>query len=161
MFEDDPYVELRFSGEPLPTMLSLDPERVVYASSFSKTVCPGIRVGYLVGPPELIAEIAHSSRAIDLNQKRQDYERAGVLEYVVLCIEEKVIHWFDFPFKKMIPTGRDGVLRSRVFPGLWLHGQRLLERDSPGVLRILKKGLASRAHAAFVRRLEKARRGNE
>ncbi|HSZ15139.1 MAG TPA: PLP-dependent aminotransferase family protein [Solirubrobacteraceae bacterium] len=57
VFEDDPYVELRFSGETLPTMLSMDPERVVYASSFSKTVCPGIRVGYLVGPPELIAAI--------------------------------------------------------------------------------------------------------
>jgi 2-aminoadipate transaminase len=57
VFEDDPYVELRFSGETLPTMLSLDPERVVYASSFSKTVCPGIRVGYLVGPVELIAQI--------------------------------------------------------------------------------------------------------
>ena len=39
-------------------MLSMDPERVVYASSFSKTVCPGIRVGYLVGPPDLIAAIA-------------------------------------------------------------------------------------------------------
>ncbi len=58
VFEDDPYVELRFSGETLPTMLSMDPERVVYASSFSKTVCPGIRVGYLVGPPDLIAAIA-------------------------------------------------------------------------------------------------------
>jgi 2-aminoadipate transaminase len=58
VFEDDPYVELRFSGEKLPTMLSMDPERVVYASSFSKTVCPGIRVGYLVGPTDLIAKIA-------------------------------------------------------------------------------------------------------
>jgi 2-aminoadipate transaminase len=58
VFEDDPYVRLRFSGETLPTMLSMDPERVVYASSFSKTVCPGIRVGYLVGPLELIAGIA-------------------------------------------------------------------------------------------------------
>jgi 2-aminoadipate transaminase len=58
VFEDDPYVELRFSGEKLPTMLSLDPDRVVYASSFSKTVCPGIRVGYLVGAPETIAAIA-------------------------------------------------------------------------------------------------------
>jgi 2-aminoadipate transaminase len=57
IFEDDPYVELRFSGETLPTMLSMDPERVVYASSFSKTVCPGIRVGYLVGPPDLIGAI--------------------------------------------------------------------------------------------------------
>ena len=58
IFEDDPYVDLRFSSEKLPTMLSLDSERVVYASSFSKTVCPGIRVGYLVGPTELIAQIA-------------------------------------------------------------------------------------------------------
>lgn len=58
VFEDDPYVELRFSGEKLPTMLSMDPDRVVYASSFSKTVCPGIRVGYLVGPTDLIAKIA-------------------------------------------------------------------------------------------------------
>ena len=58
VFEDDPYVELRFEGEPLQTMLSMDPERVVYASSFSKTVCPGIRVGYLVGPKDLIAGVA-------------------------------------------------------------------------------------------------------
>ena len=57
IFEDDPYVALRFEGEPLPTMLSMDGDTVVYASSFSKTVCPGIRVGYLVGPAELIARI--------------------------------------------------------------------------------------------------------
>lgn len=58
IFEDDPYIEIRFAGDPLPTMLSLDDgERIVYASSFSKTVCPGIRVGYLVGPKERIAEI--------------------------------------------------------------------------------------------------------
>ena len=59
IFEDDPYIELRFEGERLPTMLSLDDsERVVYASSFSKTVCPGIRVGYLAGPAATIAAIA-------------------------------------------------------------------------------------------------------
>jgi DNA-binding transcriptional MocR family regulator len=58
VFEDDPYVELRFEGETLPTMLSLDDsDHVVYASSFSKTVCPGIRVGYLAGPQALIADI--------------------------------------------------------------------------------------------------------
>ncbi len=59
IFEDDPYVSIRFSGDPLPTMLSLDrDDAVVYASSFSKTVCPGIRVGYLVGPAETIGAIA-------------------------------------------------------------------------------------------------------
>jgi 2-aminoadipate transaminase len=58
IFEDDPYVALRFEGESLPTMLSMGADAVVYASSFSKTVCPGIRVGYLVGPEELIARIA-------------------------------------------------------------------------------------------------------
>jgi DNA-binding transcriptional MocR family regulator len=65
IFEDDPYVDIRFRGEPLPSMLSLD-ERgvVVHASSFTKTVCPGVRVGYLVGPAPLIAEIA--ARATNL-----------------------------------------------------------------------------------------------
>jgi 2-aminoadipate transaminase len=58
IFEDDPYRSLRFAGEAAPTMLSMDEhDRVVYASSFSKTVCPGVRVGYLVGPAELIADI--------------------------------------------------------------------------------------------------------
>jgi DNA-binding transcriptional MocR family regulator len=58
VLEDDPYADLRFSGEPQPTMLSLEADHVVYASSFTKTVCPGVRVGYLVGPQELIAQIA-------------------------------------------------------------------------------------------------------
>jgi DNA-binding transcriptional MocR family regulator len=58
IFEDDPYIDIRFTGESLPTMLSRDTTgSVVYASSFSKTVCPGIRVGYLVGPAERISEI--------------------------------------------------------------------------------------------------------
>jgi DNA-binding transcriptional MocR family regulator len=57
VFEDDPYVALRFGESSPPTMLSLNPEHVVYASSFSKTVCPGIRVGYLVGPAALIKAI--------------------------------------------------------------------------------------------------------
>src|SRR6202008_2526934 len=53
-----PYVWIRFEGDPLPSMLSQDEAgQVVYASSFSKTVCPGIRVGYLVGPQAVIKQI--------------------------------------------------------------------------------------------------------
>lgn len=59
IFEDDPYVDIRFRGEALPTMLSLDTAGVVvHASSFTKTVCPGVRVGYLVGDKPLIDAIA-------------------------------------------------------------------------------------------------------
>jgi 2-aminoadipate transaminase len=58
LFEDDPYISIRFEGEGLDTMLSQDDAgQVVYASSFSKTVCPGIRVGYLVGPQAVIKQI--------------------------------------------------------------------------------------------------------
>jgi DNA-binding transcriptional MocR family regulator len=61
IFEDDPYVEIRFRGEPLPSMLSLDDPAspvVVAAGSFTKTVCPGVRVGYLIGAEPVIAAIA-------------------------------------------------------------------------------------------------------
>ncbi len=59
IFEDDPYREVGFEGEALPTMLDLDQDdRVLYASSFSKTVAPGVRVGYLAGPVEQIGPLA-------------------------------------------------------------------------------------------------------
>ena len=59
IFEDDPYRELPFEGEALETMLSIDrAERVIHASSFSKTVSPGVRVGYLAGPASEIAKLA-------------------------------------------------------------------------------------------------------
>jgi 2-aminoadipate transaminase len=62
IFEDDPYAEVRFRGEPLPSMLSLDSHgSVVHASSFTKTVCPGVRVGYLVGSKQLIGELAKAA----------------------------------------------------------------------------------------------------
>jgi 2-aminoadipate transaminase len=58
IFEDDPYGELRFDGEPLPRLLEIsDGEGVVFLSSFSKTVAPGIRTGYLILPEELVPEI--------------------------------------------------------------------------------------------------------
>ncbi|MBQ0903616.1 PLP-dependent aminotransferase family protein [Micromonospora sp. U21] len=65
IFEDDPYADIRFRGEALPSMLSLDTRNVVvHASSFTKTVCPGVRVGYLVGPADLIADIARNATSL-------------------------------------------------------------------------------------------------
>ena len=94
IFEDDPYVSLRFAGEPLPTMVSMDPGQVVYASSFSKTVCPGIRVGYLVGPEALIAQIVKlaTSTYISPNMVSQaivnQFCRSGALERSIVTVRE-------------------------------------------------------------------------
>jgi Uma2 family endonuclease len=108
---------------------------------------------YLEGPPELLAEIAHSTRAIDMHRKRADYRFAGVAEYVVLCVEERELHWFDFKGRRTLRPTTQGVYRSRVFPGLWIDGPALLARDSARVEAVLREGLASKDHAAFVRRL--------
>jgi 2-aminoadipate transaminase len=94
IFEDDPYVSLRFTGETLPTMVSMAPDRVVYASSFSKTVCPGIRVGYLVGPEELIAQIAKiaTSTYISPNMVAQgivnQFARSGAIDRSIDTVRE-------------------------------------------------------------------------
>jgi DNA-binding transcriptional MocR family regulator len=65
IFEDDPYRELPFDAEPPPTMLSLDGSgRVIHSSSFSKTVSPGVRVGYLTGPQEEIAKLAQRANEV-------------------------------------------------------------------------------------------------
>jgi 2-aminoadipate transaminase len=58
LLEDDPYRELPFDSDPPPTMLAPGDGRVIHASSFSKTVSPGVRVGYLAGPADEIAKLA-------------------------------------------------------------------------------------------------------
>ncbi len=117
------------------------------------------REKYLEGAPELVAEIAHSSRSIGLNQKREDYRQAGVLEYLVLSIEDEQLFWFHFPSGEAIAADRQGVCKSRVFPGLWVDGGALLALDSARLRKAIEKGLRSKEHAAFVKRLERARRG--
>ncbi len=90
IFEDDPYADIRFRGEPLPSMLSMDTRGVVvHASSFTKTVCPGVRVGYLVGPAELIAAIA--KRATNLYISPGMVAQAIVHQFCVSgAIEESI-----------------------------------------------------------------------
>ncbi|MDQ3588041.1 MAG: PLP-dependent aminotransferase family protein [Actinomycetota bacterium] len=95
VFEDDPYVELRFEGDPLPTMLSLDEsDTVVYASSFSKTVCPGIRVGYLAGPEGLIKHIRKTATETYISPGMvaqaivAEFCRSGAIEQSIATVTE-------------------------------------------------------------------------
>jgi Uma2 family endonuclease len=113
---------------------------------------------YVQGAPELLVEVAHSRRAIAMHAKRNDYERTGVLEYLVVCMEEQEVHWFHFPSGDMIRPTRQGISRSQEFPGLWLDVAALLRLDSARLMEALQQGLASRAHAAFVKRLQAAHR---
>jgi Uma2 family endonuclease len=115
--------------------------------------------GYMTGPPELIVEVASSSASIDLHTKRRDYERAGVLEYVVVVLHQGIIRWFVWQsgtYQDMT-ADTDGIFRSRVFPGLWMHADALLRLDGTQVMAVLQQGLATPAHAAFVQQLQARR----
>jgi len=113
---------------------------------------------YLEGPPELVVEVAHSTRSIDMNRKRRDYLAAMVQEYLVLCVEEQVIHWFHFPSKRELKANKQGVLKSRVFPGLWIDCPSLLARDSTKLITTVQQGVASADHAEFVAKLQQRRK---
>jgi Uma2 family endonuclease len=110
---------------------------------------------YVAGAPELVVEVARSSRSIDLGDKRADYERAGVREYLVVTLDPDEVHWYVRRAKRLVRVrpGRDGLYRSKAFPGLWLDPAALLKRDIAAVLAALDRGLASPEHDAFVARL--------
>jgi 2-aminoadipate transaminase len=64
--EDDPYGDLYFEAAPLPTLRSMDPERVVYLSSFSKILAPGLRTAFLLGPEEILTKIEIAKQSANL-----------------------------------------------------------------------------------------------
>lgn len=116
--------------------------------------------GYATGPPELIVEVASSSESIDLNAKRRDYERAGVLEYVVIVLRQRVVRWFRLQggAYQEIAIPDSGVVESGTFPGLSLAVEALLQLDGATVIATLNQGFATPEHEAFVQQLQ-TRRG--
>ncbi len=116
---------------------------------------------YLSGPPELVVEVAASSAAYDLHDKKAVCRRHGVQEYLVWQIFEGRLDWFvleDGAYLRLEPDAED-VLHSRVFPGLHLAAEALLKGDLAAVLKATQQGTGSEAHAAFVDQLRQARDG--
>lgn len=105
---------------------------------------------YVVGPPELIVEIAGSSAAYDLYEKRNAYRRNGVQEYIVWTLHENALLWFRLHEGRYIQVEPDetGVIRSQVFPGLWLNVPALLRYDLPTVLATVQAGLDAQRAAS-------------
>lgn len=64
--EDSPYREVRYDGEPVPTMYSLDPDRVIHLGSFSKIFAPGFRLGWALAHPDILDKIYVCKQSLDL-----------------------------------------------------------------------------------------------
>jgi Uma2 family endonuclease len=136
----------------------MDNEPQPDAMLFIEPGCGGqVRISdddYVEGAPELVAEVASSSVSFDLNTKFNVYRRCGVKEYVVWRVVEREIDWFVLSggtFERM--PALDGLLKSRVSPGLWLDTPALIGGELAQVLTVLQRGIASAEHAEFVQRL--------
>lgn len=144
---DNPTVRLDMDNEPQPDAILL-----IDASAGGQSFIG--EDGYIQGAPEVVAEIAASSAAIDLGDKKRAYRRNGVREYLVWQVFDHKIDWFSLDngdYVNLLPE--DGVIRSRVFSELWLDTTALLDGNMPQVLAGLQAGTASAEHQAFVQKL--------
>jgi len=114
---------------------------------------------FIRGVPELLVEVSHTSRYTDLGPKFEDYERVGVLEYVVRAIEPDEVYWFVLRRGRFVDLqpGPDGIYRSEVFRGLWLDPDALLAGDTLRLQAVIDLGCATPEHAEFVARLAEVR----
>ncbi len=145
---DNATVRLDADNEPQPdALLRIEPE-VGGNSRISED-------DYVEGAPELIAEIAASSASYDLNDKLNAYRRNGVQEYIVWQIYENRLDWYSLQEGRYVPLEPDaaGVIRSQIFPGLWLVVNALREGNLAEVLAVLQQGLQTAEHQTFVERL--------
>jgi Uma2 family endonuclease len=116
---------------------------------------------YLENSPELIVEIANTTVAFDLGEKREVYRRFGVREYIVWRVPDRAVDWFALRGGKYFPLnpGPDGIIRSEVFPGLWLDPVALVNNDAKRLLAAAQLGHGSPEHCEFIAELNR-RAGN-
>jgi Uma2 family endonuclease len=144
----EPTILLDQDNEPQPDgVLLIEPSR--------GGQCRFTADDYIAGAPELIAEVAASSAAYDLHDKKKAYRRNGVKEYIVWQILENQLYWFSLQEGEYLPliADADGIIRSQVMPGLWLAVPALLAGDMVKVLAVLQAGLNSPEHTEFVNSL--------
>ncbi|MBD2516677.1 Uma2 family endonuclease [Nostoc sp. FACHB-973] len=145
---DNATVRLDLDNEPQPDVVLLIDETLGGQARISDD-------DYIEGAPELIAEVAASSAANDLHDKKKVYRRNGVKEYIVWRILENQVDWFCLENGEYISLEPDinNVIKSRIFPGLWLDIQTLCTGEMTKVLTVLQQGLSSTEHAQFVQSL--------
>ncbi|WP_199247476.1 Uma2 family endonuclease [[Phormidium] sp. ETS-05] len=142
---DKPTVRLDVDNEPQPDAVLLIDREFGGQSYLSDD-------GYIGGAPEMVAEIAASSASIDLRDKKRVYRRNGVKEYIVWQVMEQRLDWFSWQNGEYISLTPDesGIIRSTVFPGLWLSVTALLAGDMLQVMATLQTGMASSEYQHFL-----------
>ncbi|HIK31154.1 MAG TPA: Uma2 family endonuclease [Oscillatoriales cyanobacterium M59_W2019_021] len=152
---DNATVRLDADNEPQPdALLRIEPE--VGGNSRISTD------DYIEGAPELIAEIAASSASYDLGDKLNAYRRNGVQEYIIWQSYENKLDWFCLREGRYVALEADGegIVRSEVFPGLWLSVAALRGGNMAEVLAVLQRGLQTPEHRAFVESLSRETNSN-
>ncbi len=131
----EPTVRLDMDNEP-------QPDAVLFIPGRGATI---VEDDYIAGAPELVVEISASTVSIDLHDKKEAYRRNGVQEYIVWRTLEREIDWFSLENGAYVRLEPDemGVIKSQVFPGLWLAVEAMLSGSMAEVLAILQAGLNS------------------
>ncbi|MBD2613369.1 Uma2 family endonuclease [Nostoc punctiforme FACHB-252] len=144
----EPTVRLDANNEPQPDGVLLITPTAKGQSYFSDD-------DYIEGAPELVVEIAASSVAIDLHDKKKAYCRNGIKEYIIWQIFENQLDWFRLQQGEYVSLEADTnrIIKSQVFPGLWLSVSDLLAGNMQQVLAVLQSGLNSPEHQLFVQQL--------
>jgi 2-aminoadipate transaminase len=165
--EDDPYGQLRYEGEHIPAVVSLDSEyrgpngghysgNVIYLSTFSKLLAPGLRLAWVIAPPEVIRKLVMTKQAADLHTSSFNqyvaYEVAngGFLDEHVKVIRATYKERRDVMFEMMEEVFPTGVTWSRPQGGMFLWGVLPEGMDATEVLkRAVERKVAFVPGAAF------------
>lgn len=127
VFEDDPYSEIRFSGEPVSPIKSLDKEnRVIYMGTFSKVLSPGIRLGYIFANDEILRKISLLKQGVDLctnvfsQYLAMEYLKRGVIDQQVPKIVDLYRKKRDLMLESLEKYMPDGTEWTRPEGGMFL-----------------------------------------
>jgi len=127
VFEDDPYNEIRFSGEPVSPIKSLDKEnRVIYMGTFSKVLSPGIRLGYIFANDEILRKISLLKQGVDLctnvfsQYLAMEYLKRGVIDQQVPKIVDLYRKKRDLMLESLEKYMPDGTEWTRPEGGMFL-----------------------------------------
>ncbi len=162
ILEDDPYGQLRYEGQHLPPLVTLDAEyrglpgagysgNVIYISTFSKTLAPGLRLGWIVGPPDVIQHLAQAKQGVDLHTSSFtqllafEVARSGFLDLHVRRLRRAYAERRDAMLSAMARSFPSNVHWTRPQGGLFLW---VTLPESVDAAELLKRALAERV--AFV-----------